>query len=282
MSGLPKRLRSLLFAPAVRPDLVAKMPATGADLIAIDLEDATPVTAKSEARAAVAELVAGVVGRVAVSVRVNGPTTEWFTADIEALPTGLAAVVVPKIETLDGLDHVLATLETAGHQGLAVVAGLETALGIADARPLLAHSAVNGAYFGAEDFIADMGGIRTLDNHEVAFARGRVALAGRLARVPVLDQVVADFRDDARFQRESGEARAMGYAGKLCIHPAQVSIATDMFTPSSDEVMRAERLLAAYEQASADGVAAIDFEGQMVDEPVAVQARRLIALASDD
>ena len=74
----------------------------------------------------------------------------------------------------------------------------------------------------------------------------------------------------------------MGYAGKLCIHPAQVSIATDVFTPSTDEVTRAERLLAAYGRASADGVAAIDFEGQMVDEPVAVQARRLIALASDD
>ena len=281
MNGLPTRLRSLLFAPAVRPDLVRKMPTTGADLIAIDLEDATPVIAKTEAREGLAELMASVVGRVEVSVRVNDPTTEWFVADVAALPEGLAAVVVPKVETIEGLDHVRATLGAADRGELAVIAGLETALGVADARLLLAHPVVRGAYFGAEDFIADMGGIRTASNHEVAFARGRLALAGRLANVPVLDQVVADFRDDDRFRRESEEARAMGYAGKLCIHPAQVSIAIDVFTPSAEEVARAERLIAAYEAASAGGVAAIDFEGQMVDEPVAAQARRLITLAAE-
>ena len=169
----------------------------------------------------------------------SDPTTEWFAADVAALPEGLAAVVVPKVETLDGLDQVRAALGAAGLGELAVIAGLETALGVADARLLLAHSVVRGAYFGAEDFIADMGGIRTASNHEVAFARGQVALAGRLADVPVLDQVVADFRDDDRFRRESEEARAMGYAGKLCIHPAQVSIAIDVFTPSAEEIGRA-------------------------------------------
>lgn len=279
MSGLPTRLRSLLFAPAVRADLVAKTPTTGADLVAVDLEDATPVVAKSAARGELAGLVASVIDRAAVAVRVNDPTTEWFEDDIGALPDGLAAILVPKIETVDGLDHVRAVLESAGRPGLAVIAGLETALGVADARSLLSHPVVGAAYFGAEDFIADMGGVRTATNHEVAFARSHVALAGRLARRPVLDQVVADFRDDDRSRRENEEARAMGYVGKLCIHPAQVTIANDVFTPSADEIDRAARLLAAYEEASAGGIAAIDFEGQMVDEPVAAQARRLLTLA---
>jgi citrate lyase subunit beta / citryl-CoA lyase len=278
VSILPVRLRSLLFAPAVRPDLVAKMPATGADLLAIDLEDATPVSAKVEARDAITGLVTPLLDAAAVSVRVNGPGTEWFAEDIEALPDGLCAVVVPKIERLADLDALATALDTAGHEGLAVIAGLETALGVADARPLLAHPIVAGAYFGAEDFIADMGGFRTADNHEVHHARSGVVLAGRLAGIPVLDQVVADFRDDERSRREGHEARAMGYAGKLCIHPSQVAIATEVFTPSADEIERANRLLAAYGAASAAGVAAIDFEGQMVDEPVAVQARRLLAL----
>lgn len=279
MSSLPVRLRSLLFAPAVRPDLVAKMPATGADLLAIDLEDATPVAAKVDARNAVADLVTPLLDTAAVSVRVNGPDTEWFADDIAALPHGLRAVVVPKIERLADLDELAAALMSSGQEGLAVIAGLETALGVADARPLLAHPVVTAAYFGAEDFIADMGGFRTAENLEVHHARAAVALAGRLADIPVLDQVVADFRDDERSRREGHQARAMGYAGKLCIHPSQVAIAAEVFTPSPDEVDRASRLLAAYGEASANGVAAIDFEGQMVDEPVAAQARRLLTLA---
>jgi citrate lyase subunit beta/citryl-CoA lyase len=143
----------------------------------------------------------------------------------------------------------------------------------------LAHPRVVAGYFGAEDFIADMGGVRTASNDEVATARSMVALAGRLAGVPVLDQVVTDFRDLDRFSSECASARALGYAGKLCIHPGQVTVANEGFVPSADEVARARALLAAYEEASARGVAAIDFEGQMVDEPLAAQARRVIALA---
>jgi len=275
------RLRSLLFAPAVRPDLVAKMPATGADLIAIDLEDATPVIAKGDARSALADLVAGVLGAAAVAVRVNDPTTAWFEDDMASLPDGLTAVIVPKVETVDGLDRLRDALVRAGRSELGVIAGIETALGVADARATLAHPVVTAAYFGAEDFIADMSGVRTASNHEVHFARSKVALAARLAHVPALDQVVADFRDDDRSRSEGQQARAMGYAGKLCIHPAQVAIANEVFTPSVDEVDRARRLVLAYDAASASGVAAIDFEGTMVDEPVARQARRLLALTDD-
>ncbi|MDG2026509.1 MAG: CoA ester lyase [Acidimicrobiales bacterium] len=276
---LPARLRSLLFAPAVRPDLVAKMPATGADLIAIDLEDATPVIAKADAHASLPDLMASVSGQIAVSVRVNDPTTEWFDDDVAALPDGLAAIVVPKVETVEGLDRVAAALAHHGRADVPVVAGIETALGVADARLTLAHPAVGAAYFGAEDFIADMGGVRTASNHEVHMARSQVALAARLADVPALDQVVADFRDGDRSRREGEEARAMGFGGKLCIHPSQVIIANDVFTPSPEDLDRAHRLLEAYERASAEGLAAIDFEGEMVDEPVARQARRLLSLA---
>ncbi len=274
---LPARLRSVLFAPAVRPDLVAKTPRAGADAVVIDLEDATPVNAKDEARAALAEVVASIpAGNVLV--RVNDLDTEWFAADIAALPDSLAGVVVPKIETVEGLDTIAATLRSAGRADLPVFGGVETALGVADARVLLAHPTVQAAYFGAEDFIADMGGVRTASNTEVAHARSSVALAGRLASTPVVDQVVADFRDDDRFRREAAEANAMGYAGKLCIHPGQVGLANGAWTPTPEQIDEARRLLAAYEAAAADGVAAINFEGRMVDEPVAVRARRLLTL----
>lgn len=274
------RLRSLLFAPAVRPDFVAKLADRGADAVVIDCEDATPPGAKPEGRANARAAAPGLATRCQVMVRVNAVSTEWFADDVTgALVPELAAVVVPKVETVAGLDRVAAALDAAGLTELGVVAGIETALGVADARQLLAHSRVVAAYFGAEDFVADMGGVRTTGNHEVIYARQAVALAGRLAGIPVLDQVVADFRDSARFAAEAAEARAIGYAGKLCIHPSQVPLANAAWTPTPDEVERARRLLAAYEQASGRGVAAIDFEGQMVDEPLAAQARRVLALA---
>ena len=93
----------------------------------------------------------------------------------------------------------------------------------------------------------------------------------------MIDQIIADFADDDRCRRECLEARAMGYGGKLCIHPSQVAIANEAFLPSSEEIDRARRLLEAYDEAKARGVASVAFEGQMVDEPVAVQARRVLA-----
>jgi len=276
------RLRSLLFAPAVRPDFVAKLADRGADAVVIDCEDATPPDSKAEGRANARAAIPGLAGRCQVMVRVNAVATEWFADDVAGgLTAELAAVVVPKVETMPGVERIAEALDAAGFTELGVLAGIETALGVADARPLLAHPRIVAAYFGAEDFIADMGGVRTQGNHEVTFARQAVALAGRLAGIPVLDQVVADFRDDARFVAEAAEARAIGYAGKLCIHPSQVSLANAAWTPTPEEVERARRLLAAYDEAIGRGVAAIDFEGQMVDEPLAAQARRVITLAGD-
>jgi citrate lyase subunit beta/citryl-CoA lyase len=140
---------------------------------------------------------------------------------------------------------------------------------------------VRWCYFGAEDFVADMGGVRTSSNHEVAYARARVALAARLGGVHALDQIVADFRDDGRYIREAEEGRALGYRGKLCIHPAQVALAHEVFTPSAAAVDHAQRLLAAYEEAATRGEATIAFEGEMVDEPMARRARAVLAAADD-
>ncbi len=261
------------------------MPAAGADVIVIDLEDATPPQAKQVGRDNLAAALPDLAGAT-VFARINDATTRWYLADLVALGAiadsggGLAGIVVPKIETVAGLDALRSDLAAAALD-LPVMGGVETALGVADARELLAHPVITACYFGAEDFIADMGGVRTSNNAEVQVARSLVALAARLANVAAIDQIVADFRDDDRCRRECLDAKALGFAGKLCIHPAQVSIANESFMPSASEVDRARRLLVAYETATASGVASIAFEGQMVDEPVAVQARRVLAQAND-
>ena len=277
------RVRSVLIAPAVRPDFIAKLPGRGADLVFLDCEDAVPAKAKAEARTVAAAAVPALASAgCPVVVRCNPVGSRWFAADIaQALTVEVAAVVIPKIESVGELNDAGAALDGAELDRIGILVGIETALGVADARTLLAHDRVVGAYFGAEDYIADMGGVRTESNDEVAMARSQVVLAARLAQVPMLDQVVTSFGDDDRFRREAIEARNLGYDGKLCIHPAQVALANEAFAPHADELDRARRLLAAYEESSGRGVAAIDFEGQMVDEPVAVQARRLLARADD-
>jgi citrate lyase subunit beta / citryl-CoA lyase len=267
-SGMTRRLRSLLFVPGNRSDLAAKAPRSGPDGVVLDLEDAVPPGDKADARAAVADVVGPLSAEVPVYVRVNPPGTPWYEGDMAALPAGITGVVVPKLESLSQLSEVSGSIGAAG-----IVAGLETVRGVMDAREFL-RPPVTACYFGAEDYIYDLGGVRTDDNAEVASPRALVAAAARLGGVTALDMVTLDFGDAERFDREAHEARALGYRGKLCIHPAQVGLANAAFLPTDQEVETARNLLAAFAEA---GGATIAFEGQMVDEVVAARARAVLA-----
>lgn len=264
----------MLFAGATRLDLVAKLGRAGPDAAVVDLEDAVPAAAKDEARAALGGLVASVEG-APVFVRVNAAATRWFEADLEAVAAlPVAGVVLPKAESGEDVERLRGALAAGG--GPAVVAGLESARGVAAAEEILA-AGPEIAYFGAEDYIADLGGRRTQQGEEVLFARSTVALAARLTGVASLDQVVVDFRDAALFERDSEAGRAIGFRGKLCVHPSQVPIANRVFGASAAEVERARALLAAWEDGAERGVAAVEFEGAMVDGPALRMARETIA-----
>jgi citrate lyase subunit beta / citryl-CoA lyase len=267
-SGMTRRLRSLLFVPGNRPDLAAKASRSGPDAVVLDLEDAVPPGDKADARAAVAGAVGPLSAEVPVYVRVNPPGTPWYEGDMAALPAGIAGVVVPKLESTSQLIEVSGSIGVAG-----IVAGLETVRGVMDAREVL-RPPVTACYFGAEDYIYDLGGVRTDDNAEVATPRALVAATARLGGVAALDMVTLDFGDAERFDREAHEARALGYGGKLCIHPSQVALANAAFLPTDQEVERARNLLAAFAEA---GGVTIAFEGQMVDEVVAARARAVLA-----
>ena len=282
MNPAPPRIRSLLFAPASRPDVLRKLPRSSPDAVALDLEDAVAPDAKPAAREHAREVGAELARDhpgIAVYVRVNPVPTEWFADDVrEGLHPSITGVIVPKLETPDQVATVRDALLAAGLHELHVLAGIESAAGVDRVRELLVPP-VAVAYFGAEDFVADMGGVRTLGSTEVLYARSRVALAGRVAGVPVVDQVVTRLDAEDHFLADAAEGRALGYRGKLCIHPAQVPLAHRAFTPSGEEVDRARRLIATYDEAVAAGHAAIAFEGQMVDEPLARHARAVVAAA---
>jgi citrate lyase subunit beta/citryl-CoA lyase len=262
----------MLFVPGDRPDLAVKAPRSAPHVVVLDLEDAVPPAGKVAARDTMRQAIESLAGLVPVCVRVNPPATPWFADDVASLPDGLTAVVVPKLESAVQHREVCQALD-----GRSVVAGLETVCGVVDARHLLDPPVV-ACYFGAEDYVADLGGIRTTTNEEVATPRSLVAMAARLAGIPALDMVTIDFGDEERFVREAGEARALGYAGKMCIHPGQVQCANDAFRPSPEELEWARRLLSAFDLAAGVTIA---FEGQMVDEVVAARARAILAAAED-
>lgn len=280
----PRRLRSLLFVPGDRPDMVAKVGRSGPDGVVLDLEDAVRPDLKAAARDAVVRALDSleVAPGTLVLVRVNAPGTPWWTEDVAAVAgTRIDGVVLPKTERVGDLTALRAELDGHRRGDAFVVAGLETVRGVADAREILAVGAAEAgaqaAYFGAEDYVTDLGGRRTAGGAEVLTARSLVAVAGRLAGVTVLDQVVLAVHDEQAFRADAATARDLGYGGKLCLHPAQVGWAHDAFTPSEEELAHARAVLAAVDGAGT-GVALV--EGAMVDEVHVRMARATLARAA--
>ena len=272
----PLALRSLLFVPGGRPEMLAKVARCRPDVVVADLEDAVAPPDKERARdAALTALRAQRPGAGTVLVRINPSGTPWHAADVAAcVGSGSAVngVVLPKYEHVDQLR----TVRTALPAEARVVVGLESALGIADARALLTAEGTtrpDAAYFGAEDLIADLGGRRTREGTEVLYARSQVCLAAHLADVPSVDQAVVAARDVEHFRSDAARGRDLGYHGKICLHPAQVELAHEMFTPSAAEVAHAHEVMTA----AAAGVGVVD--GEMVDAVHVAMARRVLARA---
>jgi citrate lyase subunit beta/citryl-CoA lyase len=268
------RFRSVLFVPGHRLDLLAKAPRWRPDAVVVDLEDAVAAADKDAARGAVQETELHVPGST-VLVRVNPPGTPWHEADVAAaVAAGAAGVMLPKADDPEAVTRLGDRLATAVGAEPCLVVGVETALGVARAREVLGTGVVTAAYFGAEDYIADLGGRRTPAGLEVLHARSEVVLAGRLAGTPVIDQAVVALDDDDAFVADAEAGRALGYTGKLCVHPRQVALAHAVFTPSEAEVAAARRVV---EAATTFGVAVVD--GQMVDAVHLRLARQVLERA---
>ncbi|GAA5235811.1 CoA ester lyase [Verticiella sediminum] len=277
-------LRSLLFAPANRPDLVLKFPRAAADCSVIDLEDGTALAEKQAARADLRNLVeqvraAGLSGPL--GVRVNAPDSPFFAEDVAAAVTCAPDVILlPKAEAVEDVLRLAAAIQAGGRE-IAVFAGIETAAGVLHAPQICACTRVlQAVFFGAEDLAADIGAQRTDRGDEVLAARSMVLLAARASRILAIDQAVVDIRDDERFLRDCAASRNLGYDGKTCLTPRQTALANQAFSPSAKELDYAQRLVAAYEAARARGLGAFDFEGRMIDTPLLRRAERLLRTQS--
>jgi citrate lyase subunit beta/citryl-CoA lyase len=264
-------MRSALFVPADRPERIGKALASGADAVIVDLEDAVAPSAKEGARAALARWLATPEGSGPVLVRVNAPGTPWFADDLASCRAPrVQGVVVPKAESAGQLAEVAATVP-----GRALFPLVETAAGIDAVEALARAPGVQRLLFGSIDLQADLGILG--EGEELLYFRARLVLAARLASLaPPLDGVTTAIDDAALLRADAQRARRLGFGGKLCIHPRQVAGVNEAFTPSPQELDWARRVLAA---AEASGGAAVAVDGKMVDAPVLLRARALLAQA---
>lgn len=259
--------RTLLFVPGDRPDRFDKAAAAGADLVVLDLEDAVAPDAKDQARKEVVDWLRRTTAPAAV--RVNAVDSPWHDADLRALAGLGCAVMLPKAQHPDRVADAVAALG----DGACVLALLETARGILRSEQIAAVPGVVRLALGTYDLAAELG-VDPDDPEAMATARGALVLASAAAELcgPV-DGVTGDVRDADRLVADVRRAARLGFAGKLCIHPAQVAPTAATLAPDDEQVAWAHRVVAAAEDAG-DGVLLVD--GRMVDRPVVDRARRIL------
>jgi citrate lyase subunit beta/citryl-CoA lyase len=260
-------LHSFLFVPGDRPERFRKALNSGAHAVILDLEDAVTPEHKEAARLAVAGFLEQDTRCV---VRVNGVESEWFEDDLAMLRAARpGAVMLPKAESA----AAVATLASVLGHAVPVIALIESARGLAGCRELLATGQVARLAFGSVDFMLDLG--ITADGDGLVSARSELVLASRLAGRPgPIDGVTLALHDEAGLVADVDRARRFGFAGKLCVHPAQVAAVNAGFQPDAAEVAWARHVLA---MAATNVAGALRVDGKLVDRPLLERARQLVA-----
>ncbi|WP_254830574.1 HpcH/HpaI aldolase/citrate lyase family protein [Haloglomus salinum] len=281
--------RSVLFSPGDRPDLMRKTPDSGADVVVFDLEDGVAPEAKDDGREAVNDVLTDDAfdPDCEVCVRVNPVRADRdvTAADLRAVLDGdprIDSVMLPKTERAEDV-RILDNLLGARRVDLPIIALCESAAGVLHAEDIAATDPVEAIAFGAEDLSADIGATRTREGTEVLHAREHVVLAAGAADVDALDTVFTDIGESEALAEETEFALGLGYDGKMCIHPAQVPVVNDAFTPADDRIEWAHRVLEAAAEAQADGVGVFRVDDEMIDAPLIARAEQVRdrALAAD-
>jgi citrate lyase subunit beta / citryl-CoA lyase len=278
--------RTMLFTPCNHARHVEKALSGPADAVILDLEDAVAVDEKPGARELLPAILSGrPANSPRIFVRVNALTTPFAYADLRAaVREGLDGIMLPKVESRDQVavaDWLIGALEA--EHGLAansveLLPIIETAVALTRLDEIaIAAPRIRRLTFGAGDFTLDTNMEWTPGNEGVLWARIRTVVASRTAGLAApIDTVYPALSDLAGFESEARQARRLGFEGKLCLHPDQVTIANQAFTPTDAEVSEAHRILEAFEHAVAIGSASIQLDGRFIDYPIAERARRVV------
>lgn len=282
-------MRSLLYTPGHRASMVdrvlsGRLPVMP-DVTLLDLEDSVPPAEKESARRVVGEALARPAPSCLRYVRIGRSSSDAADADLRAVVRpGLDGVLVPKVvraEEIGIVDEMLLARERdAGlpARSIGVVPSIESAAGLVDAPRIARGPRVAGLMFGSEDFAADLGLPirREGEAAELLYARSAIVVAAVAGGVLAFDGIWADFRDEAGLRADAVLGRRLGFAGRQCIHPDQIAVVHDVFSPTVDELAHARRVVDAYDAGVARGLGAIALDGEMLDPPIVARARRVI------
>lgn len=289
----PCVLRTFLFAPGNHPRRVEKALSLGADAVILDLEDAVAVGEKASTRTAVVKALDG-PRTCKAYIRINAIGTEWCLGDLmEVVRPGLDGIVLPKVESaadLRTIDWLVTNLERERGLppgGIDLMPIIETAAGfsrldrIFGARSLKDYRGpwrVRRMAFGAADFTNDVGMAWTPGEDELTSLRVNLVVASRAAGIEApIDTVWVRLEDAAGLRASVERSHRLGFQGRMCIHPDQVTLVNQVFTPSQEETAQAQKIVEAFKAAESSGLAAIQVDGAFVDYPVFHRAERVLA-----
>lgn len=279
-----KLLRSVLFCPANNRKVLAKSSLLQADAFIYDLEDAVTASAKDTARSSLSEFFSrGLLPtHRTIAVRVNCPiNTPWGVQDIEALAgcKVIDTLVIPKVETLESIEKTL--LIAKFHRDpsigpLGIWAMIETARGVLRAEVVASHHSVYALVFGSNDLTKDIRALHRADRSPILFSMSQCILAARAYKKCVLDGVYNDFKDDTGFAESCAAGRSYGFDGKTLIHPNQISVANEAYSPSPYDIEMAQKIIVAWEVAVAEGKTVAVVDGKMVEELHVSEAKEIL------
>lgn len=291
---VPEPRRSLHFVPGGNERMLQKALDLAADSLILDLEDSVTPDKKSTARDAVCEwLQEAEFGRKEKLVRINPQDSPWGRDDLEAImqakPDGLVLPKVVSRSNVDAIDQVVSSLEkefdiTPATTSLVLI-GTEVPEAVFHLHEMAKNPRVDGITWGAEDLSAALGASRKRDSagnylDVFSFVRSTCLLSAVASAVQPIDAVYVDFKDSKGLEKECMDAADMGFTGKITIHPDQIEIVNNAFTPSAEAIDEAHALIAAFKENEEKGRMAFSFRGQMVDVPHLNRAKQIIALSA--
>jgi len=287
-------LRTALFVPGNRPERIDKAVGTAADAVIIDLEDSVPISEKHKTRCIVREKIEEFKGRK-IAVRVNAVGTEFVQADLnEIVMKGLWGLMVPKVEGAHHIEKIHRLLLDQEEKkkikpgSIGLILLIETALAVEKIFEVISKKIKPKRFiivaFGAADYALDMGIKLTKTGEELEYPRARIAVACRAAKMlPPLDTpFMVDLKDFLALEEDALRAKRLGFGGKLCIHPNQIEIICRVFSPTQDEIEYAKKVVNAFQDAEAKGLAAIQIDGKFIDYPVVEHSRRILEIPHDN
>jgi len=274
--------RSVLYMPAANDRALEKAQSIAADAIIFDLEDAVAPDAKPDARGkAVAAVQSGLYGNRELTIRCNGLDTEWGSDDVSAAAGARpSAVVIPKVDSVEYVERVAVLLDTAGAPEVMIWPMIETPTAMFNVRAIAAHPRVAVLVMGTNDLAKELRSPLVPSRHPLVMHLATALLASREAGKVILDGVYNDVKNPDGFEAECRQGMEMGFDGKTLIHPSQVEPANTMWAPSADDIAHAERVIAAFDEAVADGRGVVTVDGRMIENLHVDNARRVLATAA--